>query len=196
MKKLLCVFVLFLSVFDAHALDKAQVLRDNAHLTALYQADQNERQLIFRASAARRDVIAAQVWKNDARRIEEVRNLLREHGIATAEDYWHAAFIMQHGENEGDIQLAHSFSIIATELSPGEKKYRWLTAASWDRILTRRKQPQWYGTQFQAEKSSGKQVLAPVASGVITDEERKALGVPTLQESMEMERQLNSNPSK
>ncbi len=84
---------------------------------------------------------------------------------------------------------------IATVLAPETKKYRWITAASWDRILTRNSQPQWYGTQFKTDKSTGKQVQERIAEGAVTDAEREALGVPSLKESEEMLKEINGEQS-
>jgi hypothetical protein len=66
-------------------------------------------------------------------------------------------------------------------LAPDEKRYRWLTAASWDRIMSTQLQPQWYGTQFQSDDAG--MFLYPLADGAVSDDDRKAMQVPTLAET-------------
>ena len=81
------------------------------------------------------------------------------------------------------IPLCHplALSSVRVSLEPDEAKYRWLVAASWDRIMTTQLQPQWYGTQFQSTPDG--MFLYPVADGAVSDQDRQAMGVPTLAES-------------
>ncbi len=66
-------------------------------------------------------------------------------------------------------------------LAPEDRRFRWLTAASWDRIMAMQLQPQWYGTQFHSD--DGGMFLYPVADGAVSDDDRKAMQVPSLAES-------------
>ena len=165
---------------------------DDARLETLHRADQDERQALFRLTGAERDKAAAKVWQNDVARQREVRQRLRDGRIVTAKDYWRAAFIMQHGADLDDIKLAFSLGSIATALAPDVKDYRWITAAAWDRILVYKQQPQWYGTQFTLDPKTGRQTQVRIAEGAVTDAERQALGVPTLEESEAMLKQINA----
>ncbi len=193
-------FVGLLLPVNVRALDVPENYKiDNAELKALYESDQSERQELFRAGFRSGKVLnieleqaAKKVWSADLIRSGKVKQLLKLGHIRTAADYWHAAFIMQHGENIEDIKLAFSFATIAIELEPEAKKYKWISAASWDRILNMRNQPQWYGTQYIPDLKTGLKVQAKIAEGAVKDEERELYGVPTLKESEEMLKQINS----
>ena len=87
--------------------------------------------------------------------------------------------VFQHSAE--DIGLAHSLATVASYLDPQDKKYRWLMAASWDRMLMQHVQPQWYGTQYQSDDQGT--FLFPVVDGAVTDAERIAMGVPSLDKS-------------
>lgn len=146
----------------------------NPELVALYQADQ-----------AARSNPASIDWEalvpEDRKRRERVLDILRAGAVKTAADYHRAAMVFQHGESLEDIRLAHALSTIAMSLAPDEKQYRWLTAASWDRIMTTQLQPQWYGTQFQSDDKG--MFLYPLEEGAVSDDERRAMQVPTLAEA-------------
>jgi hypothetical protein len=146
----------------------------NPELAAIYEADQAAR-------ARPAEIDWAILLPEDRKRRERVMELLREGDVQDAADYHHAAMVFQHGENLDDIRLAHALSTIAMSLAPDEKRYRWLTAASWDRIMTTQLQPQWYGTQFQSDDSG--MFLYPLADGAVNDDDRKAMQVPTLAET-------------
>jgi len=191
--RVLIVVTVLLST-NAFALD-APTPADNAQLKAMYEADQGERQAMFRAPPAERGALQQKIRDADAQRLRQTKHMLKNGEIRTAEDYWHAAFLLQHGESIDDTRLAFSLGMIATSLQPDNRKYRWITAASFDRILTRKKQPQWYGTQFDMDPATGKQVQLAVAEGAVTDAERTALGVPTLKESEDMLKQINGDKS-
>lgn len=178
---------------NAHALDVADS-DDNTQLKALYDADQ-ERTSLFRLPQAEREAAKKKIFAADIPRLQQVKEMLGKGEIRTAEDYWRAAFIAQHGADVDAARLAFSLGTIATVLAPETKKYRWITAASWDRILTMNNQPQWYGTQFKTDQSTGKQVQERIAEGAVTDAEREALGVPTLKESEDMLKEINGEQS-
>lgn len=168
---------------------------DNERVRVLFQADQDDRSGLQRFVGASADQMKREqetIFKNDVPRRDKIMGLLKQGAIVTAADHWRAAFVLQHGASVDDIRLAYSLSTIAIALAPGEKRYRWLTAASWDRILTREKQPQWYGTQFETDPKTGLQIQSPLAVGAVTDAERTTLGVPTLAESQDMLRQINA----
>lgn len=146
----------------------------NPELVTIYQADQ----------AARSDPAKID-WERlvpeDRKRRERVLDILRAGSVKTAADYHHAAMVFQHGESLADIRLAHALSTISMSLAPDEKQYRWLTAASWDRIMTTQLQPQWYGTQFQSDEKG--MFLYPLEEGAVDDDERRDMQVPTLAEA-------------
>lgn len=196
MKKKLPLIIFLLPLWlSAWALDAPKITPiDNLEVKSLYNADQEDRKAVFRPSASGPSKKNADtIWANDAARIKKVRLLIQKNSLRTAADYWRAAFIMQHGTEMEDFRLAFSLATLATELAPENKQYKWIAAAAWDRILVRKKQPQWYGTQFAADPASGKQVQAPLAENAIDDAERQQMGVPTLKESEEMLKEINAS---
>lgn len=150
------------------------VSAQNRELAGIYEADQ----------AARSDPAAidwAVVRVEDAERRERVMQLLRDGSVRSATDYHHAAMVFQHGSTLEDIRLAHAFATLAMALEPDVERHRWLVAASWDRMMTQQLQPQWYGTQFQADQDG--MFLYPVAERAVSDGDRQAMHVPTLAEA-------------
>lgn len=147
---------------------------DNPDLAALYRADQEARK-----DAA--DIDWSVVYREDTARRVLVRALMREGAMRTAADHYHAAMVFQHGNGLDDIRIAHALSTLASTLAPDDMRYRWLAAASWDRIMTTQLQPQWYGTQFHG--SDDGLFLCPVADGAIDDAERARMGVLSLAQS-------------
>ncbi len=139
--------------------------QDNPDLEKLYELDQ----------AARRaqPINWEELYVEDAERRENVISILESGGISTAQDYFHAAMIFQHGNSADDIRLAHSFATIAASLDPSLPNANWLKAATWDRLLLNFDQPQWYGTQFVRD-DAGKLSLYKMQPDVISDEQRAA----------------------
>ena len=144
----------------------------NEKLKEMAGADQADR------SAANIDWAA--VGQRDTARTAEVMTLLRAGKVLTAEDFYTAAMVFQHGSSADDIELAHALATISAHLAPEHPAPKWLAAAAWDRYMVWKKQPQWYGTQSQILKGSGKKMLYPVLPDVISDAERAAAGVPPL----------------
>ena len=102
-----------------------------------------------------------------------------------------AAMVMQHGTGMSDYQLAFSLARLSMTLDPSSRRSRWLTAAAWDRILMSKGVEQWYGTQFASPGPNEPMTLYPVHQSAVSDEERAAMNVPSLQESREMARRMN-----
>lgn len=144
----------------------------NEKLKELVRADQADR------SAAHIDWPA--VDRRDTARAAEVMTLLRSGKVLTAEDFYNAAMVFQHGASADDLQLAHAMATIAARLAPEHPAPKWLAAAAWDRYMMWKKQPQWYGTQSQILKDTGKKTLYPVLPNVISDAERATAGVPPI----------------
>lgn len=108
----------------------------------------------------------------DKERAARVVQILTDGQIKTAEDFYNAAVIFQHGSSPDDLKLAFSLATISARLAPTHPAPKWLAAAAWDRYMIWKKQPQWYGTQSQFFKDTGKTLLYPVLPGAVTDEER------------------------
>lgn len=146
---------------------------DNAALQEIFSADQADRL----GDAFRKEPEA--VIARDKQRRDITLQMVKDGALHTAHDYFSAAMVFQHSAE--DIGLAHSLATIASYLDPQSKQYRWLIAASWDRMLMQHVQPQWYGTQYQTDDQGT--FFFPVADGAVTDAERADMGVPSLDES-------------
>jgi hypothetical protein len=89
--------------------------------------------------------------------------------------------VMQHGLSANEIRTANALATIAAALEPQNARYKWLVAASWDRLLVDLHKPQWYATQYVSGQG-GKFALYPVDES-ITDADRLEMGAPTLAEA-------------
>jgi hypothetical protein len=158
---------------------------DNTELAEIREADQADR-------TAGANVDWSKVGPRDEARLARVRELLAAGGVRTARDYFNAALVAQHGKTVDDIRLALSLATISASIDPNVTSAKWLSAAAWDRIMMRRKLPQWYGTQFSRSKEAGaKWELYKIDETIVSDEERKQLGVPTLEEARARARKMN-----
>ena len=117
----------------------------------------------------------------DVARLVVVDSIRAAGGIRTANDHYHAAMVYQHGADTTSYRLAHEHAQQAVEKDPSHAEAKWLSAAAWDRYLDESGRAQWYGTQYRCE--NGIRRLLPIDEGRVTDDERVALGVPTLAEA-------------
>jgi hypothetical protein len=129
------------------------------------------------------------IGKRDSERRARVSQILAEGGAKTAEDYFNAALVFQHGDQDDDIAKAHELSLKAVDLDSEHPVARWLAAASKDRLLMRQGKPQLYGTQFK--KVDGKWVLYEVDPSV-TDEERAKWDCPPLAMAKKQAEEMNA----
>ena len=176
--RLVLGFLLCVGALASHA-------ADNPRLKELFAADQAARN----AEPDTGDVLVA--TPKDLERQKAVLDLLAAGALTTSADYFHAAVVFQHGATEENIALAHSLATIATRIVPTHPYARFLTAASWDRLMKRKNRPQWYGTQY-LKGPSGQWELYRVDEGAVTDAERERLGVPSLAASRERIRKMNA----
>jgi hypothetical protein len=116
----------------------------------------------------------------DKERATRVVQILKEGQIKTAEDFYNAGMIFQHGSSPDDIKLAFSLATISARLAPAHPAPKWLAAAAWDRYMMWKKLPQWYGTQSQFFKETGKTSLYPILPDAVSDAERAEAQVPPL----------------
>ncbi|MBB3032574.1 hypothetical protein [Alteriqipengyuania lutimaris] len=110
----------------------------NAEMEAIFAADQEARQGGVKDWAA--------VSRADAERRARTRELLDAGALTTAEDFYAAAFVFQHGREPEDYLLAHTLAVRALGL--GMAKAEWIAAATLDRYLQAIARPQVYGTQY------------------------------------------------
>jgi len=153
----------------------------NAEMTALFAADQ----------AARRGeaVDWAAVGRDDVVRRERTRALLATGALRSGTDFFHAAFIFQHGDKPDDYLLAHTLAVVAT--ARGRSDATWIAAATLDRYLMSIKRPQIFGTQFQTAPGEATS-QEPYDRALVSDALRQALGVPPLAQQEAMRVQIEA----
>jgi hypothetical protein len=149
-------------------------ITSNETLRILTEKDQSAR------SGKMKDIDWSKVSQEDAERRKLVSEMLGVGTVRSAEDFYNAALIFQHGETADDIRIAYSLANISVAIQPEKNSAKWLSAAAWDRLMMRLGKPQWYGTQFTKSKATGMWELYSVDESAVSDTERKALGVPTL----------------
>ena len=152
----------------------------NAELARLYADDQADRQPGAKVGSA--------LSQRDAERLKRVKEIAGQGGLKQADDYYHAALVLQHSDKTADYLRAHQWCLEALKLDPEYADARWLAAASQDRYLMGQGKPQLYGTQ--SRKVDGKWILWQVDPAV-TDEERAKWGVPPLAEGRKRTESLN-----
>jgi len=109
-------------------------------------------------------------------------------GVRTAEDFYRAAMLFQHGTEASDWRKARELALRAVELHPEYREAKWLAAAALDRELIRTGKRQRYGTQYR--DVGGRLELYPVDPAT-TDEQRAQWGLPPLREAQEAAAQMN-----
>lgn len=145
-------------------------------LAVLYADDQAARSAGFADAGSFLKLIIG-----DWQRLQQVRRIMDAHMLTHAEDYYHAAMILQHGRSPDDFRRAQEAAQRAAEL--GDERGLRLRALAEDRYLISLDRPQRYGSQFFCTPPEGWQ-LYPVDPEV-TDQERRALGMPPLDEQLE-----------
>ena len=153
---------------------------DNAELKALFDADQGDRQ----------GAMGHDVAEQDRQRRGRVREIIDAGDMRTAADHFHAAMVFQHSDSPDDYKLAHDLAKKAGELDPSHRAARWLSAAAMDRYLLSVGKPQIYGTQYMIVQDVW--VLQRMDESAVSDQERQALGVPTLAAAKDRVRQRNA----
>lgn len=170
-----------------HILLAALILISAQSIAAEPKSNEALMELKKQDQAARSTSTGTIDWKKvsgeDAERRSKVAEMLRAGEVKTAVDFFNAALIYQHGGTVGDIRMAYSLANVSAMLDPHNVSAKWLTAAAWDRIMLRLNKPQWYGTQFTKTDPAGKFELYKIDESAVTDEDRVAMGVPTLAES-------------
>lgn len=139
----------------------------NAEMAAMFAADQ-----AARANPGQIDW--AKVAPEDARRRVETKTLLDSGRLRSGADYYHAAFVFQHGDQPDDFLMAHVLATIA--VSRGRPDATWIAAATLDRYLQRIGRKQIFGTQYVTR--DGTTTLEPYDRALVSDALRAAMGVP------------------
>lgn len=157
-------------------------MKDNSRLQKLFDEDQADRRV--------KKIDWTKVSKKDIRRQRQVTTMLGKKLVKTARDYYNAAMVLQHAIEVSGNKLAQKLAKRSMDL--GEQKAKWLYAATTDRILMRQSKKQKYGTQYTQcyVAGNGDHVervfkLYPYDERT-TDEERRALDVPSLEEAKKL----------
>lgn len=156
----------------------------HGELYDLYQHDQGDRR------AENPDW--TELSERDRKRRERVFELVEAGELEVADDYFHAAMVLQHGAEPEHFKMAHDLARRAVELDPEHAYAKWLSAAAWDRYLWNTDQPQVYGTQFRRDQD-GPWTVEPFDREAVSDEERRAMNVPTVAETLERLEALNAD---
>ncbi len=179
-----CVLVLiFTSVAASQCIAKPDP-KSNPELKKLCDDDQKAR-----TGIDFRKVDWVIVGKQDEERRSSVRKIIDADQLHTADDYFEAALVFQHGLKPEDFLLAHTLAVIAT--AKGHSEGTSLAAKSLDRYLQSVKQPQIYGTQFSSSKINLPVTQEPFNLSLITDALRKQLQVRSLAEQRKQMQELN-----
>ena len=140
-------------------------------LARLYAQDQAARQAGF---ADLKSFLALTL--GDWQRLQKVRRMVDAQLLITALDHYHAALLLQHGNEPDDFHRAQQLAEQAAHL--GEPRGVKLSAVAEDRYLISMGQPQKYGSQFVCTPPQGWQ-LHPVDPAV-TDADRQQYQMPSL----------------
>jgi hypothetical protein len=154
----------------------------NKELRSLYETDKQERVNQPKANTPEYKAMRAR----DLQRREQVMLIAAASGLQTAEDYYHAAHIMNHGDTIDDARHAHMFALRSSESGYGPA--RWLAAASYDRWQMYQGKPQKYGTNYVFD---GYEDPLWEVDPEITDEERAQWDVPPLGEQFRKAQEAN-----
>lgn len=144
---------------------------DNVLLARLFEEDQ-------KARSDANGVLGVATEQTDAARRAQVRSLLDSDDVQSASDYYHAAFIFQHGDQPDDYLLAHALAVNALAL--GRPDGVWIAAASLDRYVQSIGRSQIYGTQFQTPLNGGATTQGLFDRELLPDAVRRDSGVPAL----------------
>ena len=153
----------------------------NSILTALYRADQKDRQT--------QPIITPEITDRDRQRCAVVLKILKDKKIITAVDNYKAALILHHSQQMKDYRIARRLAKKSMEL--GYPRAGWLFAATTDRMLINSNKPQKYGTQFFKKNTKSEWVLYPYDKHT-TDAERAKFNVPSIKDQLLQIEKLNS----
>jgi hypothetical protein len=131
----------------------------------------------------------AQIQRDDKRR-ETVARLIALDKLKTGEDHFYAAALLVNSERLKQIRLAQELGLRAAELGD-ERGFR-VAAEAIDRELLKLDQPQKYGTQYVYEPVVKKWSLY-TWNETTSDAERRAMGVPPLEEALARVEILNNS---
>ena len=151
----------------------------NREMTAIFEADQADRQA--------EQIDWSVVRPADKKRQHRTQDLLNSGTLRSGDDFYHAAFVFQHGDVPGDYLKAHLLAMVATVR--GKPGAVWIASATLDRYLQAIGQSQVLGTQYKVPKG-GLATQELYNRALVSDAVRKALHVPTIDEQEQKRQQL------
>jgi hypothetical protein len=115
--------------------------------------------------------------ESNRQRRQAVQMLLEKDKLRSANDFYRAAYIFQHGSEPRDFLKAHALAIVSA--AKGKRDATWIAAATLDRYLQSIGQKQIYGTQYMsyANKPTTQE---PYDRDLLPDALRTASGIPLL----------------
>lgn len=156
------------------------VLTTNPEMTAIFAADQGARE--HPVTIDWRVVRPA-----DQTRRARTQALLDAGQLSSADDFYHAAYVFQHGDEADDCLQAHALAVVA--IARGKPEAIWIAAATLDCYLQRIGQPQIYGTQF-THPPDKEWTQEPYRRDLLSDALRQANGVPPRAKQEEQRKDL------
>jgi hypothetical protein len=167
-----------------------QPVGNNATLARLYDAERHVTDSLSRVSTMTETDEQAH-RREDSLRHVRVDSLLQEGAVQTAEDYYRAAYIFYHSARPVHQQRAHALAEHAVARNPQHDKAQRMVARAWDRFMRRMDRPQWYGTEL-VRQDDGTWGLYRIDTSQISEQDRQALGIPTLEERRQYIARMNA----
>jgi hypothetical protein len=122
-----------------------------------------------------RSAQATEVIERDEARLKLLLKMDKKGQLCTADDRWHAAWVMLNSTDVDDLERA--YELAQETMAARHPRGAWLTGFAFDRWRTARGFNQSYGTQTRAD--NGKRCLITVEAEV-TDEDRATYQQPPL----------------
>lgn len=163
--------------------------RDNPEMNALFVEDQAVRQGVKPEQYADRAFVTRMIEGDRTRRLR-ARTMLDAGKLKTANDFYAAAFLFQHGNRPEDYLLANTLAVAA--VARGKTEGRWIAAATLDRYLQATGKPQIYGTQYLSGTATGP-TMDPYDRTLVPDTLRNVLGVPDIARQQERLAQMKAD---
>jgi hypothetical protein len=154
----------------------------NHEMTAIFDADQAARTLP--PDKMNWSIVSPQ----DAQRRARTKQLLDSGALHSADDFYHAAFVFQHGDQPNDFLIAHILAMVSMKL--GRADASWIAAATLDRYLQGIGQKQVFGTQFNRTDSQA-WTMEPFDRALISDSLRQTLAVPSIADQEKRLREMH-----
>jgi len=171
--------------WDADAVYAAPLYRPtNAEMTAIFDADQQSRKTWPPKDMKTQD-------DQDRQRRVRTGELLDQGALHSGDDFYHAAFVYQHGDKPDDFLKAHILAMVA--VSKGKPDAKWIAAATLDRYLQTIGRPQVFGTQYSIP-NGGKVTQEPYDRALMSDALRSVMGVQSLAKQGEQLKSFGGPP--